>query len=37
MQRISVFSFRYKFAFITSFMQAERNTETLEYIGREKM
>jgi len=37
MQRISVFSFWYKFAFITPFMQAKRNTETLEYIGREKM
>ena len=35
-QCISVFSYRYKLAFITSFTQAEQNTETLEYLGRQE-
>jgi len=32
-QLISVFSFQYKFAFLTSFLQAEQSIETLDYIG----
>ena len=32
-QHISVFSFQYKFAFLTSFLQAEQSIETLDYIG----
>ena len=32
-QHISVFSFQYKFAFLTSFLQAEQSIEILDYIG----
>jgi len=34
---ISVFTIQYKFAFVTSFMQAEQNTETVHQLSLRKM